>query len=174
MITLEPWTPEDEDWTIELWQNRECRYEWGFDLPLRPTEQREWLNEVLAYPQSAPVFLVVASEPGIRLGIAMLDTIDWHNRSGRVRVTLVPTTLERIDRLVGSLQHVVREAFETLNLYRLWAVTSDDQPDHHDALMAVGFQQEARRRRAHYLNGSYHDELSWSLLRPEWPPAQDD
>ena len=171
MTHFKSWTGDDLDWTLQLWQHDVCRYEWGLELSEYPVEQEEWLQRALMNRQTTPIFVVVYADGDVPVGLAMLDTLDWKNRSARLRMTLLPATLERIDQLLAILNYLIRRAYHQHNLYRLWMVTGEDVPDHHDALNEAGFFAEARREEAIYLDGLYQDEISWSLLRPEWEAA---
>ena len=168
MTQFKPWTAEHLDWTLELWELENARYEWDTSFSSYKDEQQDWLQLALVNRERTPLFDVVLTDADVPIGLAMLSTMDWKNRSIQMRATVLPSTLERIDYLLEVFSHLVRRAFLQHNMYRVWMVTGEDVPDHHDALNEAGFIAEARRRQAIYLNGSYQDEISWSLLRPDW------
>lgn len=171
MTTFTPWNANDFDWTAEFFAEPAVRYELGGgELPRTARELMLWLEESLQFAEVTPLALVIRTDPGAPIGLALVDELDWHNRSARLRMALKPDASERIDHMVMTLKTLTTFAFHSLNYARLWMTTGDDLHDHHDALSACLFQPEFRRRRAWLVNGIFHDCLGWSLLRAEWRP----
>ena len=73
--------------------------------------------------------------------------------------------------LEGAHQ-IVNFAFEVLGVCRLEARASVLNKRGNGALQKVGAVREAILRRSFFRNGSYHDQILWSILKEDWLHAK--
>ena len=67
---------------------------------------------------------------------------------------------------------LVRHAFETLNLNRVWLHVYEDNPRAVRVYEKVGFKKEGVLRQESFRHGRYWDTITMAVLREEWPAAQ--
>jgi RimJ/RimL family protein N-acetyltransferase len=72
---------------------------------------------------------------------------------------------------VDGARLAVRFAFETIGVYRLEARAAVANGRANGALQKLGALQECVLRRALSLDGEYHDQALWTILREEWRDA---
>jgi ribosomal-protein-alanine N-acetyltransferase len=70
-----------------------------------------------------------------------------------------------------ALRCVLTYGFETLNLNRIEADTSEHNSASQALLRKLGFREEGRQREQFYEDGAFHDLILWGLLRREYPPT---
>lgn len=63
---------------------------------------------------------------------------------------------------------LLKHGFSTMNLYRISLRVFEDNPRAIRSYEKAGFVHEGRMRQAEFHDGSYHDVLFMSVLRPEW------
>ena len=134
--------------------------------PLSMHHHRRWF-ESLEGDASRAYFGVVAPD-GELAGIIWLKQIDW-----RVRKTEVGIYLGRCrgEGLGGSaLAALIRYAFQTLNLNKLWATVFDYNPASQRLFEGHGFFREGILRQETFRDGAYHDVIRYGLLREEVKP----
>jgi RimJ/RimL family protein N-acetyltransferase len=102
------------------------------------------------------------------IGGVEIDQIDWQNRSAQIVLYIGDPAYRRRGCGADALMLACNYAFKILGLHRL----SYDVPGENDAARIVyekvGFQEEGRRREAHYRDGSYHDLVVMGLVRADW------
>src|SRR5262249_47639304 len=67
---------------------------------------------------------------------------------------------------------LVRHAFETLNLNRVWLHVFEDNERGIRAYEKVGFQKEGRLRQDTFREGRYWDTFVMGILREEWQASR--
>ena len=87
-------------------------------------------------------------------GIVIGDKESWDKGYGTEATTLL-----------------VRYAFETLNLNRVWLHVFEENARAVRAYEKAGFRREGLLRQDHYRDGRYHNTIVMGLLRDEWKPA---
>jgi RimJ/RimL family protein N-acetyltransferase len=63
---------------------------------------------------------------------------------------------------------VVKHAFDTVNLNRVWLQVFENNPRAQRIYEKVGFQVEGRLRQTNFREGRYWDTIVMGLLREEW------
>ena len=67
-----------------------------------------------------------------------------------------------------TMQVMLKHAFETLNLHRIFLRVFEKNPMAVRCYEKVGYVHEGRLREAVYAEGEYSDMLLMSILRGEW------
>ena len=113
-------------------------------------------------------FTIRSQEDDHLLGFARLFWIEWTNGTGGIQIALGNPAERDQPYAREALQLVLRYAFRELNLYRLSAFASEDDPLGLELLQSAGFVEEVRRRQAIRRNGQIYDLLLMGLLREAW------
>ncbi|HWG16053.1 MAG TPA: GNAT family protein [Streptosporangiaceae bacterium] len=119
-------------------------------------------------PNADPaVFSVVELASGELAGDAVLWSVDLHNRSAHLGISLRPAFRGR--GLSTDVTRVLcRYGFETRGLHRLQVETLADNEAMLRAATRAGFTREGVRRQAGWVNGAFVDEVILGQLAPEW------
>jgi [ribosomal protein S5]-alanine N-acetyltransferase len=89
-------------------------------------------------------------------GIFIGDTAQWGKGYGR-----------------EVARAMLRYAFQTLNLHRVFLRVNADNERGVRAYEAAGYRREGVMRQAVFVDGAYVDQVVMSVLRPEWAVAGD-
>jgi RimJ/RimL family protein N-acetyltransferase len=113
-------------------------------------------------------FTIRNKEDGRLLGYIRLEGIEWNHGTGWLKLAIGEAG-ER-GRGYGSeaLQLMLHLAFYELNLYRLSALVSEDNPGAIRFFEKHGFVEEVRRRKAILRDGHTWDVLHLGLLQRDW------
>jgi RimJ/RimL family protein N-acetyltransferase len=102
------------------------------------------------------------------LGFIRLDWIEWTHGAASLKMAIGDFS----ERGKGYGSQVLRlflcYAFDELNLYRLTATLSEDNPRGVSFFKKFGFVEEVRRRKALLRDGQTYDLLMLGLLKHEW------
>jgi hypothetical protein len=102
------------------------------------------------------------------LGFIRLDWIEWTHGAAMLKMG-IGDVQERGKGYGSQTLHLfLHFAFEELNLYRLAAMVSEDNPRGVSFFKKFGFVEEVRRRKALLRDGQTYDLLMLGLLREEW------
>jgi RimJ/RimL family protein N-acetyltransferase len=162
---------EDRDVDVlhrELYEDVENRSR-SDNRPWRPLPTGP--NSPFAVQQDSepPVFSVEESASGELAGAAVMWSMDPHNRSAHLGLTLRPSFRGR-----GLGSDVVRAlctyGFTVRGLHRLQVDTLADNAAMIGAARRSGFVVEGTFRKATWVYGRYLDEVVLGLLAEEWTP----
>jgi RimJ/RimL family protein N-acetyltransferase len=119
-------------------------------------------------PHADPaVFSVVELASDELAGDAVLWSVDSHNRSAHLGISLRPAFRGR--GLSTDVARVLcRYGFETRGLHRLQVETLADNEAMLRAATRAGFTREGLRRQAGWVNGAFADEVILGQLASEW------
>jgi RimJ/RimL family protein N-acetyltransferase len=124
--------------------------------------EKEIVEENLFY------FTIRAREDDRLLGVALLESIDWSNGNGYLRLGIGSGGDRGQGLGTQALGLLLRFAFAELNLFRVTAVI----PEYNLAALGLvnkfGFVEEVRRRNAILCGDRIWDLLVFGLLRSEW------
>ena len=139
-------------------------------LPFSMSDEEDWFENMRKRPREEhPLVIEIPAADGWKpVGNISLMNLDWIARSAEVGLFIGETA--NWDQGIGTkaLRLMLRHAFQTLNLNRVFLRVFDTNPRGIHVYEKVGFIYEGRLRQALYLNGSYHDILIMSVLRDEW------
>ena len=146
--------PADEQWFAQYQANRHNTLRLAIEINRDPA-----------------LLPVVPSAEGLEhVGMATLMGIHPINRSAELSVMIGDPTArgQGVGHVAAWL--VLNHAFMNLNLNRVWAqVVSDNQPCL-KMCQRLGFVTEGTQRQAVFLQGSYCDLVTYSMLRSEFNP----
>jgi RimJ/RimL family protein N-acetyltransferase len=139
--------------------------------PLSPEAMRRQLEKIekeMEESKNCFHFTLRARSDDRLVGIARLHAIDFHNGNS----TLTMGIGDMADRMHGyatdALHLMLRFAFHELNLHRVSVWPSEDNLPLMRLVEKAGFEEEVRRRKAAFHDGSYWDVIHMGLLRQKW------
>jgi RimJ/RimL family protein N-acetyltransferase len=135
----------------------------GFPEPLSGT--RAFWERATADPTMV-LFAIETLEGRELVGACSLDTISARNRSAVLGIWIGRPYWDR-GFGTDAVRALCRLGFRQLNLHRVGLTVYASNPRARRAYEKVGFREEGRAREAHFLDGSYVDEIHMGLLDDE-------
>jgi RimJ/RimL family protein N-acetyltransferase len=139
--------------------------------PLAPSmvkQSYESLEKEIEEDKNLFYFTIRAREDDRLLGKAVLESIDWTNGNGFLRLGIGSGQDRRQGLGTQALALLLRFAFAELNLFRVTIVV----PEYNQAALGLvrkfKFVEEVRRRQAIMRDDHIWDLLVYGLLRSEW------
>lgn len=106
------------------------------------------------------------------IGGVGFDHIDWINRVAEFGIVIGDKPFWNQGYGSEATRLMLKYAFETLNLNRVWLNVYETNTRALRAYKKVGFTEEGLMREAIYRNGCYINVLLMSVLRSEWNSIQ--
>jgi RimJ/RimL family protein N-acetyltransferase len=144
--------------------NPELRTPLVFTEP-RTHEQMETFYEERIAEENGDAQLLVCEPDGDPVGVVNL--YDVRHDHGEIAYWLVPAAQGK-GYATEAVSLLVEYAFETRGLHRVYAKAAAFNDDSRRLLERLGFSEEGRLREHLFLDGAYHDEVWYGLLREEW------
>ncbi len=142
---------------------------WRFGSPYwrRPAEADllALCDQIFAPGKSDRIDLLIAAGGDAPVGQCSLHAIDWRNRVAEVGVTVWRPADRRRRHGSRAVNHLVRLAFEELDLVRLEALVLKDNTASIDLFLRSGFEQEGMLRRRYQRKGERVDVVVCARLR---------
>jgi RimJ/RimL family protein N-acetyltransferase len=135
--------------------------------PLTLAEEEEYLRRL---PDSTTELgLGIALRGDDRLvGVTGLHDVDLRNRHAQLGIVLGDKAAWGKGYGTEATGLVVRHAFDTLNLNRVWLLVYEYNARGIRAYEKAGFKAEGRLRQDTFRDGRYWDTIAMGLLRDEW------
>jgi RimJ/RimL family protein N-acetyltransferase len=111
---------------------------------------------------------IVVRETDKLIGATGLHQLDQRNRHAGFGITLGDKSAWGQGHGTEATRLVVRHAFETLNLHRVWLHVYEYNTRGIRTYEKVGFRHEGRLRQDNFREGRYWDTLVMAVLREEW------
>lgn len=168
-ISLRSLELDDLDLFCTWFADREVvRYSMGTWLfPWSRSETYTWLEKTIQDKETLSLG-VVENETQHLIGYAGITSISRINHSGEYYILLGEKKCWGKGFGTEVTQLIVHYGFASLNLHRIMLTVSSLNIGGMKAYTKTGFQYEGTLRQACYRDGSYHDKIVMSMLRPEW------
>ena len=111
---------------------------------------------------------VVVRESDRLIGVTGLHQIDFKNRHGAFGISIGEKAEWGKGYGTEATWLIVKHAFETLNLNRVWLHVYEFNQRGRRSYEKVGFRQEGVLRQDCYREGRYWDTIVLAILREEW------
>ncbi len=163
---------EREDLPVfQAWLNDpEVRFGLSMFLPFSTIEEERWFDRMLERPDEEHPLVIEIEQPDgwEMIGTCSLFAFDWRVRSAEFGIVIGAKGYW--DQGYGSetARLILRHAFETLNLNRVYLRVLANNPRAIRSYGKVGYIQEGCLRQAAYHDGDYVDVFLMSTLRSEW------
>ena len=109
--------------------------------------------------------------PAQYVGEAVLNDIDWENRSANFRIALANSKLFGKGYGTEAAQLILDYGFRTLKLHRIELEVYDFNPRAQHVYEKIGFVAEGTRRDVLLWDGEYHSAIVMSILEQEYMAA---
>jgi RimJ/RimL family protein N-acetyltransferase len=141
-------------------------------LPFSLAAEERWFENMERQPAAEHVLVIEIREGDGWKPIGNISLMDVNsiNRTAEVGLFIGEKSLWSQGYGSEALALMLKHAFETVNLHRVWLRVFEHNPRGIRAYEKVGFVHEGRMRQALYQNGRYQDILIMSVLRDEWQP----
>ena len=139
-------------------------------LPLSLTEEGKWFGRVMqGQPAQQPLAIKIQDGGSWKLvGNTGLFNLEWTNRSAEFGIFIGNKSSWNKGYGTEALQLMLRHAFSTLNLNRVYLRVLASNPRARRSYEKAGFQLEGTLRQATFRRGIYIDSHIMSILRSEW------
>jgi ribosomal-protein-alanine N-acetyltransferase len=135
--------------------------------PMTLAAEEEFLRRVAESDKDVALGIMTRAAEQF-IGVAGLHDVDVRNRHAQFGVTLGDKDSWGKGYGTEVTQLVVRYAFETLNLNRVWLHVYEYNPRALRVYEKVGFRTEGRLRQDTFRDGRYWDTFVMAVLRDEW------
>jgi len=169
-IRLRPIQRSDLSFFVEWLGDPEVRQFITVNIPLSLEEEEMWYEQVLKHPKPERPLAIEAKEGDDwrLIGNISLFDLNWVHRSAEVGILIGDKRFWNRGFGREAMQLMVKHAFETLNLNRVYLRVDVENVRGIRAYERAGFVREGVLRQAVYRNGYYSDMVVMSVLRSEW------
>jgi RimJ/RimL family protein N-acetyltransferase len=139
----------------------------------RPTSlaAEEAFIDSLARNDHDVVLGIAERESGRLVGVCGLHRIDLKNRHAEFGIFIGESDARGKGLGTEATALVIKYAFETLNLHRVWLRVYEDNKPAIRAYEKVGFRQEGVLRQENFRRGRYWNTVVMGLLTTDWKKA---
>jgi RimJ/RimL family protein N-acetyltransferase len=170
-VYLRPLEKEDAPLFVTWLNDREVARTLLRHHPINLPAEEEFIAQACARDDALALGIVLRETDRL-IGSAGLMQINWRNRHAGFGILI--GAKEEWGKGYGTeaTALVVRHAFETLNLNRVWLHAYEFNPRGLRAYEKAGFKREGVLRQDTFCDGRYWDTVVMAVLRDEWqPPA---
>jgi UDP-4-amino-4,6-dideoxy-N-acetyl-beta-L-altrosamine N-acetyltransferase len=140
--------------------------------PMSVQAEQNWLDK-LAESQENIALGIVLKDGDRLIGVTALKQFDWRNRHASFGITIGVKEEWGKGHGTAGTELMVRHAFETLNLNRVWLHVLIANERGIRAYERVGFKREGVLRQHLFREGRFQDILSMAILREDWEARHD-
>jgi RimJ/RimL family protein N-acetyltransferase len=159
-----------ERWYADPDVARLTRYQ---DGPMRPDEIERFFTSRVVGPDSLALAVHVRASNRL-IGTCAFSQLDGDNGSALYHITIGEKDCWGRGYGTEATQLMLRHAFESLNLHRIALSVFEFNERAIRAYARCGFIVEGRSREAIWREGRWWDEITMSILEPEWRAARND
>jgi RimJ/RimL family protein N-acetyltransferase len=135
--------------------------------PLTQMAEEAFLRKI-SESESDIVLGIMVREPEQFIGVTGLHHFDFRNCHASFGISIGDKTAWGKGYGTEATRLMVRYAFETLNLNRVWLHVHEYNERGFRVYQKVGFRTEGRLRQDVFRDGRYWDTLVMAVLREEW------
>lgn len=140
----------------------------GHPFPVNEEMERKWYERVLTSNIPTTVFGIETTDGGKLVGITVLKDINFIHRSAETAIYIGDLQARGKGFSIEALQMTLAFAFEHLGLNRVCLKVRSDNLAALKLYRKTGFIEEGTLRQLEYKHGSFHDVVSFSMLRTEY------
>lgn len=144
-------------------------------LPLSAVDEEKWFDGVMqGEPEQRPLAIEIQNGNAWQLaGNTGLFNLEWTNRSAEFGIFIGDKSNWNKGYGTEALQLILRHAFNTLNLNRVYLRVYASNPRARRSYEKAGFLLEGTLRQALFRHGRYIDVNVMSVLRADWMKSQE-
>lgn len=171
LVTLRPVQRLDISYFLKWFNDPDVIQYTGVYLPLTEMKEEKFIEELGTSSAATTTWFiieVVESDAKKPIGAIVLNDINVKDHCARFAIVIGEKPFWSKGCGTEAAKLIIRYGFEQLNLRRIssgvWSFNERSLRLH----IKVGFSEEGRCREVVYVNGSYHDEVLFGLLREDW------
>ena len=169
-IYLRPLEREDAPTLVAWFNDAEVTRNLLQHLPINLRAEEQFLDKL--YQNDENIGLGIAVKETDRLiGTTGLHKMDRRARQASFGIALGVKSEWGKGYGTEATALMVRYAFETLNLNRVWLHVFEDNVRGQRCYEKVGFRREGLLRQDNFREGRYHNTVVMAILREEWNPT---
>lgn len=170
-IYLRPLEREDAKQCVSWFNHPEITRMLLTYRPMNVHAEEEFIDQAVQSEHDLVLGIVV--QAGDRLvGVSGFHQIDFRNRHASLGITIGEKEEWGKGYGTEATRLMVRHAFETLNLNRVWLRVYEYNQRGIRTYKKVGFQKEGVLRQDTYREGRYWDTIVMAILRAEWEACE--
>ena len=169
-INLRPITTEDAAPMFASLSDKESMRLTGTQQSFTFEQVQQYCQKITVADDRADFAITLKGDPAY-LGEAVLNGIDWFNRSANFRIALASESLFGQGYGTEATRLIVKYGFQTLKLHRVELEVYDFNPRAAHVYEKVGFVREGVRRDVLLWGGVYHSTIVMSILAHEYMEA---
>jgi RimJ/RimL family protein N-acetyltransferase len=174
LVRLRAWEPADIEARMRWWNDEEVTRLLGpWNYPVTRAEQERQIAAASGGDPAAKSF-AIETLAGELIGETGIRKIDWMSRKALFFITIGEKTFWGKGCGTDALKLVMRLAFATMNLNRLWLTVLAHNQRAIRCYEKCGFKREGLLRQESFVDGVYHDVLLMGALRADYnqPPGE--
>jgi diamine N-acetyltransferase len=141
----------------------------GMRAPISQAMEEQWFERAVAdYGKTGYHFVACLIEDDRPVGTIGLFDLDLMNGTAGLGISIGAATDRGRGLGTDMLRALLRFAFDSLRLERVWLDVFDYNPGAQRVYERVGFTREGTARHAIFSEGAFHDVHRMSILRDEW------
>jgi RimJ/RimL family protein N-acetyltransferase len=140
--------------------------------PLTLQSEEEYIAKLGQSPHDVGLVIVLRGDDR-PIGLCGLHDLDVKNRSVQLGILLGVKELWGKGHGTEATRLLIRHAFDTLNLNRVWLHVYEDNARGIRAYEKAGFKKEGVLRQDNFRDGKYADTIVMAILREEWQPSDE-
>lgn len=154
---------------LRKWVNNPEITQYLSDIFLYPSSEKETRDFLdMAMSKDWTGFIIADIDTADYIGQIDFVNLDLKNGVGELGVVIGDS--QKLGNGLGTeaLNLILEFGFKQLRLNRIELVCWEYNKRGQRAYEKVGFVKEGAKRKKRYLNGSYHDEVCYGILKEEW------
>jgi RimJ/RimL family protein N-acetyltransferase len=168
LVRLRAMEPEDAG-NLRAWVNDPEVTEWtSARYPYSLGDEARWLEGLEANAFVPGVYLSIEAKDGRHIGLCELRNTRPENRKAELAITIGEKDYWNRGYGTDAVRTIVRFAFETMNLHRVWLTTLVYNTRAIACYKTCGFQEEGRLREEVLKHGRRHDYVIMGILREDF------
>jgi RimJ/RimL family protein N-acetyltransferase len=166
-IYLRPLEREDARLLVPWLNDPEVTRQLRRYQPMTLAAEEEFLRRMSESPLDVAVGIVLRADDRL-VGATGLHQVDARNRHAEFGIFIGDKSVWGKGHGTEATRLMVRHAFDTLNLHRVWLHVYEYNERGLRVYQKVGFRTEGRLRQDTFRDGRYWDTIVMAVLREEW------
>ena len=167
-ITLRPLSNNDAEVIFASFSDTEVTYLTGTYQTFTLDQVKTHYSQIVDANDRVDYAITSKEDSSVVLGEVVLNDINWHNHSANFRIALLYKELFGKGYGTQATQLILKYGFEDLNLHRIELEVYDFNTRAIHVYEKVGFIREGIKRDTLFWQGSYHNAIIMSMLRPDY------
>ena len=135
----------------------------GWSYPVSLSSQKKWISNITN--DTAVRYIIEVGQEAV--GVAIISSVDMKNRTSNMNIKLLKSA-RGSGIATHALNLIIQYCFEELNMHCLTANVIERNEDSRKLWLKLGFNEDGILRQRIYKNGTYHNIVSYSLLKEEY------